>query len=152
MTWRRWTGSRSTTLYENLVDMTTPGGGVGAAAAEHRPDNAVSATVRRGAAEPVRGRARTSMLVRITRAGVTRTLLFDAGGGLDGLIHNLDCLDLRPNGWSCIVLSHGHPDHTLGLIGLHRAAYLRFPLTLHPDATSNAPSSPLPATSGRCRR
>jgi 7,8-dihydropterin-6-yl-methyl-4-(beta-D-ribofuranosyl)aminobenzene 5'-phosphate synthase len=33
------------------------------------------------------------------------------------------------------VLSHGHWDHTLGLIGLHkRLGRLSFPLTLHPDA------------------
>jgi 7,8-dihydropterin-6-yl-methyl-4-(beta-D-ribofuranosyl)aminobenzene 5'-phosphate synthase len=67
--------------------------------------------------------------------GITRTLLFDAGGSTDGLIHNLDCLELNPRDWNCIVLSHGHWDHTLGLIGLHRRlGRLSFPLTLHPDA------------------
>jgi 7,8-dihydropterin-6-yl-methyl-4-(beta-D-ribofuranosyl)aminobenzene 5'-phosphate synthase len=64
-----------------------------------------------------------------------RSLLFDAGGSPDGLVHNLDCLELNPRDWNCIVLSHGHWDHTLGLIGLHRRlGRLNFPVILHPDA------------------
>ena len=56
-------------------------------------------------------------------------------GSPDGLVHNLDCLELNPRDWNCIVLSHGHWDHTSGLIGLHRRlGRLGFPLTLHPDA------------------
>jgi len=76
-----------------------------------------------------------SLLVRVTRDGITRSLLYDAGGTPDGLVHNLDCLGMNPHDWNCIVLSHGHWDHTLGLIGLHqRLGRLSFPLTLHPDA------------------
>ena len=76
-----------------------------------------------------------SMLVRVTSKGITRAVLFDAGGTPEGLLHNLDCLELNPRHWNCIVLSHGHWDHTLGLIGLHkRLGRLSFPLTLHPDA------------------
>jgi 7,8-dihydropterin-6-yl-methyl-4-(beta-D-ribofuranosyl)aminobenzene 5'-phosphate synthase len=61
--------------------------------------------------------------------------LFDAGGSPGGLVHNLDCLEIKPNEWSCIVLSHGHWDHVLGLIGLEeRLGRLRLPLVLHPDA------------------
>ena len=75
------------------------------------------------------------MLVRMTRDGITRSVLFDSGGTPDGLVHNMDCLGLTPRDWNCIVLSHGHWDHTLGLIGLHqRLGHLNFPLTLHPDA------------------
>ncbi|MFN0074585.1 MAG: MBL fold metallo-hydrolase, partial [Chloroflexota bacterium] len=75
------------------------------------------------------------VLVRVTRGDITRTLLFDTGGSPEGLLHNLDCLELRPNEFSCIVLSHGHWDHTLGLIGLEqRMGRLGVPLTLHPDA------------------
>jgi 7,8-dihydropterin-6-yl-methyl-4-(beta-D-ribofuranosyl)aminobenzene 5'-phosphate synthase len=77
------------------------------------------------------------MLVRVTRNGVTRSVLFDAGGSPDGLTHNLDSLGLSPKDWSCIVLSHGHYDHVLGLVGLQkRVKRLDFPLTLHPEYAS----------------
>jgi 7,8-dihydropterin-6-yl-methyl-4-(beta-D-ribofuranosyl)aminobenzene 5'-phosphate synthase len=89
-------------------------------------------------ATPFVGAHGLSMLVRVTRDGVTRSVLFDAGGSEDGLVHNLDCLELKPNDFSCIVLSHGHFDHVLGLIGLQkRMGRLAFPLTLHPDAYLN---------------
>ena len=61
-----------------------------------------------------------SLLVKVTRDGVTRSVLFDAGGSPEGLVHNLDCLEIKPNEWSGIVLSHGHWDHVLGLIGLEQ--------------------------------
>ncbi|MEE8442478.1 MAG: MBL fold metallo-hydrolase [Dehalococcoidia bacterium] len=76
-----------------------------------------------------------SMLVKVTRDGITRGILFDAGGSVDGLMHNLDCLEIDPRQWNCVVLSHGHWDHTNGLIGLHkRLGRLAMPLTLHPGA------------------
>ena len=50
-------------------------------------------------------------------------------------MHNLDCLEIKPNEWSSIVLSHGHWDHVLGLIGLEeRLGRMRMPLVLPPDA------------------
>jgi 7,8-dihydropterin-6-yl-methyl-4-(beta-D-ribofuranosyl)aminobenzene 5'-phosphate synthase len=100
------------TLYENLVDQTTPGG------------NKV---------ERLRPRAGPK-IVSMLLAEERRTP-FVGGHGLSMLVHNLDCLELNPRDWNCIVLSHGHWDHTLGLIGLHRRlGRLSFPLTLHPDA------------------
>ena len=123
------------TLYENLVDMTAARSG---AVELLRPTAGAKVVTTLFADEPRNpfvGGHGLAMLVRVTRVGVTRALLFDAGGSPDALLHNLDCLDLRPNEWTCIVLSHGHADHTLGLIGLHRRlGRLRYPLTLHPDA------------------
>ncbi|MCX6020926.1 MAG: MBL fold metallo-hydrolase, partial [Chloroflexi bacterium] len=124
-----------TTLYENLVDSMAPGGGP-VTRLSARAENRVASNLM--AEEPkvsfVGGHG-LAMLVRLTRNGVVRTLLFDAGGDPDGLVHNMDCLEVRPRDWSCIVLSHGHFDHTLGLIGLQqRLGRLAFPLTLHPDA------------------
>jgi 7,8-dihydropterin-6-yl-methyl-4-(beta-D-ribofuranosyl)aminobenzene 5'-phosphate synthase len=124
-----------TTLYENLVDQTSPGGGPVERLDARAGANIVSTLLAEERRNPFVGGHGLAMLVRVTRNGLTRSLLFDAGGSPDGLMHNLDCLELSPRDWNCIVLSHGHWDHTLGLIGLHkRLGRLSFPLTLHPDA------------------
>jgi 7,8-dihydropterin-6-yl-methyl-4-(beta-D-ribofuranosyl)aminobenzene 5'-phosphate synthase len=124
-----------TTLCENLVDSMAPA----SEAIERRRASAsnpvVSKLFARELATPFEGAHGLSMMVRLTRNGITRSLLFDAGGSVGGLVHNLDCLELNPRDLSCIVLSHGHFDHVLGLIGLHqRMGNLAFPVTLHPDA------------------
>jgi 7,8-dihydropterin-6-yl-methyl-4-(beta-D-ribofuranosyl)aminobenzene 5'-phosphate synthase len=122
------------TLYENLVDQTAPGGGVVERLRPRAGDTIVSTLLAEERRNPFVGGHGLSMLVRVTRHGITRALLFDAGGSPDGLAYNLDCLELNPRDWNCIVLSHGHWDHTLGLVGLHRRlGRLSFPLTLHPD-------------------
>lgn len=124
-----------TTLYENLVDQTSPGGGVVERLTPKAGATIVSTLLAEERRNPFIGGHGLAMLVRMTRGGLTRSLLFDAGGSPEGLVHNLDCLELNPRDWNCIVLSHGHWDHTLGLIGLHqRLGRLSFPLTLHPDA------------------
>jgi 7,8-dihydropterin-6-yl-methyl-4-(beta-D-ribofuranosyl)aminobenzene 5'-phosphate synthase len=124
-----------TTLCENLVDSMAPS----SEAVERRRASAsnpvVSKLFAKELATPFEGAHGLSMLVRVTRNGITRSLLFDAGGSTDGLMHNLDCLELNPRDFSCIVLSHGHFDHVLGLVGLQqRLGRVAFPLTLHPDA------------------
>jgi 7,8-dihydropterin-6-yl-methyl-4-(beta-D-ribofuranosyl)aminobenzene 5'-phosphate synthase len=124
-----------TTLCENLVD----GGAPTSEAVERRRatrrNPVVSKLFAKELATPLEGAHGLSMLVRITRDGITRSLLFDAGGSVGGLSHNLDCLEINPRDFSCIVLSHGHFDHVLGLVGLHqRLGRLAFPVTIHPDA------------------
>jgi 7,8-dihydropterin-6-yl-methyl-4-(beta-D-ribofuranosyl)aminobenzene 5'-phosphate synthase len=124
-----------TTLCENLVDSMAPS----SEAVERRRASAknpvVSKLFAKELATPFEGAHGLSMLVRLTRNGVTRSLLFDAGGSVDGLTHNLDCLEINPRDFSCIVLSHGHFDHVLGLVGLQqRLGRLAFPVTIHPDA------------------
>ena len=123
-----------TTLYDNVVDSMAPAGDSVQRLRETGP-SCVSTLFSEEKKNPFVGGHGLAMQVRVTRDGVTRSLLFDAGGSPTGLVHNLDCLEIRPKDWSCIVLSHGHWDHTLGLIGLHeRLRRLDFPLTLHPDA------------------
>jgi 7,8-dihydropterin-6-yl-methyl-4-(beta-D-ribofuranosyl)aminobenzene 5'-phosphate synthase len=74
-------------------------------------------------------------LVRVTRANTSDSLLFDAGLSKNGLMHNMDVLEVRPNEFHTIVLSHGHVDHTNGLMGMvARLGERRMPLLLHPDA------------------
>jgi 7,8-dihydropterin-6-yl-methyl-4-(beta-D-ribofuranosyl)aminobenzene 5'-phosphate synthase len=124
-----------TTLYENLVDLMAPSEGPVERLSPSSGPMTASTLLSEERRNPFVGGHGLAMLVTLTRGDLTRTLLFDAGGSPDGLVHNVDCLGLRPQDWSCIVLSHGHSDHTLGLIGLHRRlGRLSFPLTLHPDA------------------
>jgi len=74
-------------------------------------------------------------LVRVIRANTSESLLFDAGLSKNGLMHNMDVLEVRPNELHTIVLSHGHVDHTNGLMGMvARLGERRMPLLLHPDA------------------
>lgn len=124
-----------TTLYENFIDSGASGQNQVerlSARANNLIESNLLAEDRR--TQFVAGHG-LSMLVKVTRNGITRGVLFDAGGSPDGLMHNLDCLELSPKDWNCIVLSHGHWDHTLGLIGLEkRLGRLNVPLTLHPDA------------------
>ena len=78
------------------------------------------------------------MLVTIASEGSKDSFLFDAGTSVDGALHNLDVLDIRPNEIHSVVLSHGHTDHTLGLIGiLKRHGRAGMPIILHPDAFLN---------------
>jgi 7,8-dihydropterin-6-yl-methyl-4-(beta-D-ribofuranosyl)aminobenzene 5'-phosphate synthase len=75
------------------------------------------------------------MLVTTHAEGNKDTFLFDTGVTIDGVLHNLDVLQVKPNEMRAIVLSHGHTDHTRGLIGLiKRYGRPRIPIVLHPDA------------------
>ena len=124
-----------TTLYENLVDSTAPGQEHVERLDYRRDYEIVSALLAEERSNPFVGGHGLSMQVKVTRGGITRSILFDAGGTPDGLVHNLDCLEIDPKDFSCVVLSHGHWDHTVGLIGLEkRMGRLVVPLTLHPDA------------------
>jgi 7,8-dihydropterin-6-yl-methyl-4-(beta-D-ribofuranosyl)aminobenzene 5'-phosphate synthase len=74
-------------------------------------------------------------LVTATSGNMSESLLFDAGLSKNGLIHNMDVLEIRPKELHAIVLSHGHADHTQGLMGmLERVGSRKMPLLLHPDA------------------
>jgi len=77
-------------------------------------------------------------LVRVQAGERSATLLFDAGISPHGLMHNMDVLEVRPLDVHSIILSHGHVDHTQGLVGLlKRMGQRRMPILLHPDAFLN---------------
>jgi 7,8-dihydropterin-6-yl-methyl-4-(beta-D-ribofuranosyl)aminobenzene 5'-phosphate synthase len=79
-----------------------------------------------------------SALVSVHTADDSASLLFDAGVSTDALIHNMDVLEIRPQELHSIVLSHGHVDHTHGLLGMiKRLGKRRMPILLHPDAFLN---------------
>ncbi len=76
-----------------------------------------------------------SALIR-TRLGDKKSeVLFDAGVSQRGLLYNLDALEIDLHGVQAIILSHGHPDHAMGLPGVvNRLGSRNMPLILHPDA------------------
>jgi 7,8-dihydropterin-6-yl-methyl-4-(beta-D-ribofuranosyl)aminobenzene 5'-phosphate synthase len=77
-------------------------------------------------------------LITVYSGGKKYTLLFDAGTSVDGVLHNMDVLELRPTELQAIVLSHGHTDHTQGLMEvIRRYAHPGLPILLHPDALLN---------------
>jgi 7,8-dihydropterin-6-yl-methyl-4-(beta-D-ribofuranosyl)aminobenzene 5'-phosphate synthase len=76
-----------------------------------------------------------SMLVTTYDGGNKDSFLFDTGVTLDGVLHNMDVLEVKGNELHAVVLSHGHTDHTRGLLGfIKRYGRPRVPIVLHPDA------------------
>ncbi len=76
-----------------------------------------------------------SMLVTTEAGGNKDSFLFDTGVTVDGVLHNMDVMEIKGNELHAVVLSHGHTDHTRGLMGLiKRYGRPRIPIVLHPDA------------------
>lgn len=76
-----------------------------------------------------------SVLIEARRGADRGTVLFDTGVSREGILHNLDVMEIRASEIQAIILSHGHADHALGLSGLiDRLGERRLPLVLHPDA------------------
>ena len=61
------------------------------------------------------------------------TTLFDTGNGL-GLMYNLDLFGKNPDSIDRIILSHGHYDHTGGLMSILKSRRRKMPVWIHPDA------------------
>ena len=76
-----------------------------------------------------------SMLVTTYSNGKKDSFLFDTGVTVDGVLHNMDVLEVKGNELHAVVLSHGHTDHTRGLMGfIKRYGRPKIPIVLHPDA------------------
>lgn len=76
-----------------------------------------------------------SVLLDVRQGDKHGIVLFDTGVSPEGLLHNIDVLQVRLPEIQAIVLSHGHADHAMGLLGvLDRLGKHRLPLVLHPDA------------------
>ena len=69
--------------------------------------------------------------------------LFDTGQGI-GLLHNMKMLGKDASGIKRIILSHGHYDHTGGLLPLLEEIKTEIPVYLHP-AAFNEKSALLPS-------
>jgi 7,8-dihydropterin-6-yl-methyl-4-(beta-D-ribofuranosyl)aminobenzene 5'-phosphate synthase len=75
-----------------------------------------------------------SALVEMQVDGTRRRVLFDTGVSPDGLVANLDRLQISPETLDVIVLSHGHFDHVMGMDGLiRRLGRARLPVLIHPE-------------------
>ena len=76
-----------------------------------------------------------SMLVTTYQGNDKDAFLFDTGVTIDGVLHNMDVLEVKGNELHAVVLSHGHTDHTRGLMGfIKRYGRPKIPVVLHPDA------------------
>lgn len=75
-----------------------------------------------------------SALIEFERRGHAHTVLFDTGISPHGMVENMRRLDVDPGSVEVVVMSHGHLDHTGGLIGFVDAVgRADLPLFLHPD-------------------
>jgi len=54
--------------------------------------------------------------------GENRRVVFDTGIDKDALLHNIEKLDVKLIGLDCVVLSHGHLDHTAGTVEVVKTA------------------------------
>ena len=84
-----------------------------------------------------------SALVRIEKAGRTRTLLFDTGVSPNGMVENMRRLGIDPREIEVIVLSHGHWDHVTGIEGLVRVLGTSLPVPKGKDVGGAFKSVPL---------
>jgi 7,8-dihydropterin-6-yl-methyl-4-(beta-D-ribofuranosyl)aminobenzene 5'-phosphate synthase len=74
-----------------------------------------------------------SVLVTVAKGGVEHRFLFDAGTSPDGIMRNMQFLDIDPGSIEAVVCSHGHFDHTAGLDGLIRSlGQANMPVLIHP--------------------
>ena len=75
-----------------------------------------------------------SLLLSITKGERRHTFLFDTGVSPNGMVANMDRLQVDARSVEAIVCSHGHFDHTGGLDGLvRRLGATHMPVLIHPD-------------------
>jgi len=98
-----------------------------------------------------------SVLVTVAKQGQQHRILFDTGTSPDGVVENMDRLEVDPSDIEILVCSHGHFDHTTGLDGLiRRLGRVNMPVLIHPHfwrrrrvALAGREPQEIPATSRR---
>lgn len=92
---------------------------------------------------PLKAEHGFSALVCITTGGQAHRVLFDLGVSANGVVENMDRLEIDPRDIEATVLSHGHFDHTAGIEGLMgRLGRANVPLVLHPAAYTQRRAAP----------
>ena len=61
-------------------------------------------------------------------------VLMDSGPSAEALLNNVDVLDVNLRKIDAVLLSHGHYDHTDGLMGALKSVGKRVPVLAHPEA------------------
>jgi 7,8-dihydropterin-6-yl-methyl-4-(beta-D-ribofuranosyl)aminobenzene 5'-phosphate synthase len=125
-----------TTLVDNVFDVFMPDQGPAQRRAPTGDMRTLPATTMVGGVVPDQLVAEhgLSLLLTVTRNGQSHRLLFDTGVSPDGMLSNMDRLQLDARDVEAIVCSHGHFDHTTGLDGLiRRMGTTNLPVLLHPD-------------------
>jgi 7,8-dihydropterin-6-yl-methyl-4-(beta-D-ribofuranosyl)aminobenzene 5'-phosphate synthase len=75
-----------------------------------------------------------SALVEVKKNGKEESVLLDTGASTDGVLHNIEALDIDVTKIHAIILSHGHFDHTVGLHSVvEKIANPELKIVLHPD-------------------
>lgn len=119
-------GVTITTLVENYVDMLIPDTDW-----VKRPGLAFHFDPRN---RPIRAENGISLLVDISFAGQNYRVLFDAGLSDSVILHNMSALGISPDIIDHAIISHGHPDHYGGLLGVLKARSVPLPVIIHPNA------------------
>jgi 7,8-dihydropterin-6-yl-methyl-4-(beta-D-ribofuranosyl)aminobenzene 5'-phosphate synthase len=75
-----------------------------------------------------------SMLIRVFDSGELHTILFDTGSSFSGIILNARRMGVKLAEVECVVLSHGHYDHFMGLPAAVKAiGRSGLPIIVHSD-------------------
>ena len=85
------------------------------------------------------------LLIKVYQGDQIRNILLDAGYTSVAAPHNLEFLGLKLDNLDAVVLSHGHMDHTGGLVKLLGAIDDPVPVIAHPDAFAGSRYSVTPA-------
>jgi 7,8-dihydropterin-6-yl-methyl-4-(beta-D-ribofuranosyl)aminobenzene 5'-phosphate synthase len=76
-----------------------------------------------------------SAIIDIKSGKQVRRLLFDTGVSKNGILQNMKAMNIDPKSIDAIVLSHGHTDHAMGILGfLETSGRKGLPFVIHPDA------------------
>jgi 7,8-dihydropterin-6-yl-methyl-4-(beta-D-ribofuranosyl)aminobenzene 5'-phosphate synthase len=80
--------------------------------------------------------AKHGLSIHINRIKPQTSILMDTGQSPEILLNNMKILDLNLDKIDVIFLSHGHYDHTGGLLGIYEKTKSKIPLIAHPDVFS----------------
>lgn len=76
-----------------------------------------------------------SVIAKVSCEGSEHSILVDTGVTPDGVLVNIDRMEIDLNPIEAIAITHGHVDHTAGLVNiLRRLAKKKLPVIIHPEA------------------